>query len=129
MKIVEIGKIEAKKSYDESGQYIKFDNGEKLEAYHEQDCCEWVYADFENMQVMGVQSKNFVYADELDFFENVLDSVVPIEDLGFYLVTKQGICILVSCYNEQSGYYSSDLTLRYKEEELDISECVKDEIY
>lgn len=123
MKIVEIGT-------DCIGdQYIKFDNGETLSYYHDQDCCEHVYADFEHMQVMGVQSKNFVYAYELDFFENVLDSVIPIEGLGFYLVTKQGISILVSCYNEQNGYYSSDLALYYKGKKLDISECVKDVIY
>lgn len=118
MKIVEIGT-----------EHIKFDNGEILESYHDQDCCENVYADFENMQVMGVQSNNFVWANELDFFENVLDSIVPIEDLGFYLVTKQGICILVSCYNIQNGYYSGNLSLRYMGKELDISNCVKDEIY
>lgn len=123
MKLIEIGKNRY------GNQVLKFDNGEVLEADHDQDCCENVYADFENMQIMGVQPNNYVLASELDFFENVLDSVVPIEDLGFYLVTKQGICILVSCYNKQNGYYSDELTLRYKGKELDVSECVKDEIY
>lgn len=108
-------------------QFIKFDNGEMLSSHHEQECCEDVYADFGGMQVMGVQPENFVYAHELDFFENVLDSIVPIEGLGFYLVSKQGICILVPCYNDQNGYYSSDLALYYKGKKLDISECVKDE--
>ena len=103
-----------------------FDNGEMLSYYHEQDCCEYVYADFKGMQVMGVQPENFVYAYELDFFENVLDSIVPIEGLGFYLVSKQGICILVPCYNIQNGYYSSNISLLYKGKELDISECTKD---
>ena len=106
-------------------QYIKFDNGEELSYYHDQECCEDVYADFKGMQVMGVQPENFVYAYELDFFENVLDSIVPIDGLGFYLVSKQGICILVPCYNDQNGYYSSDLTLCYKGKKMDISECVK----
>lgn len=121
MKIVEIG-IDC--LYD---QFIKFDNGEILSYYHEQDCCEAVYADFKGMQVMGVQPENFVYAHELDFFDNVLDSIVPIEGLGFFLVSKQGICIMVPCYNDQNGYYSSDLALCYKGKKLDISECVKDE--
>lgn len=118
MKIKEIG-----------GSYITFDNGETLDSWHYQECCERVYADFEYMQVMGVQPENFVRSDDLDFFENVLDSIVPIEGLGFYLVTKQGICILVSCYNEQNGCYSSDLCLTYKDKKLDISNCVKDIIY
>lgn len=116
MKIVEIS---------ESG--ITFDNGCTLSDYHEQDCCEDVYADFENMQVMGLQPENFVWARELDFFEDVLKSIVPIEGLGFYLVTKQGICILVSCYDIQNGYYSSDLSLRYKDQELDITGCTSEE--
>lgn len=120
MKIVKIGKDCL---YD---QYIEFDNGETLSYYHDQECCEQVFADFGNMQVMGVQPENFVYAHELDFFEDVLDSIVPIEDLGFYLVSKQGICILVSCYNRQFGYYSDDLTLCYRGKALDISKCVQD---
>lgn len=122
MKIVKIGNCGG-------NQYIKFDNGEMLTANHWQECCEYVYADFENMQVMGVQPENFVWANELDFFENVLDSIVPIAEVGFYLVSKQGICILVSCYNEQNGYYSSDLELGYMGKKMDISECVEDRFY
>lgn len=106
---------------------ILFDNGKKLTSEHDQDCCELVFADFENMQVMGVREKNYVNADELDFFENILDSIVPIEDLGFYLVTKQGICLLVSCYDVQNGYYSDRLTLRYGNNCKDISKYTKHE--
>ena len=115
MKMVAIGK-----------DGITFDNGKVLEDYHEQDCCEWVYADWENMQVMGEREKNYVKAADLDFFDNILESIVPIEDLGFYIVTKQGICILVSCYNRQNGYYSDELSLKYGEQYKDISECVQD---
>ncbi len=117
MKIVSIGKAG-----------IIFDNGLTLEHYHEQDCCEDVYADWENMQVMGEREKNYVNAADLDFFENILKSIVPIEDLGFYIVTKQGICILVSCYNQQNGYYSDELSLRYDDQCMDITGCTKDEL-
>lgn len=106
--------------------HILFDNGKKLTSVHYDDCCEQVFADFKNMQVMGEREKNYVNANELDFFENILDSVVPIKDLGFYLVTKQGICILVSCYNVQNGYYSSNLELEYGGRTKDISSCVPD---
>ena len=104
---------------------IMFDNGKTLQTFHDQDCCEDVYADFENMQVMGERKKNYVSVRDLDFFENILDSVVPIEEVGFYLVTKQGVCILVSCYDIQNGYYSSNLTLIYDGKEKDITECTK----
>ena len=122
MKIVEIGE-----SYGD--QYILFDNEKKLEYIHDQECCEEVYADFKNMQVIGLQDKNFMWASELDFFENLLTSVVPIEGVGFYLVTKQGICILVSCYNVQNGYYSDELKLCYDDTYLDITGCTEDEYY
>ena len=105
---------------------IIFDNGKVLVDYHEQDCCENVYADWENMQVMGEREKNYVNAADLDFFDNILESIVPIKELGFYIVTKQGICILVSCYNYQNGYYSDKLSLKYDDQYKDISECVQD---
>lgn len=109
--------------------YILFDNGKKLVSRHDKECCEMVYADFKNMQVMGERDKNYVDSDDLDFFENILDSIVPIKDLGFYLVSKQGICLLVSCYNIQNGYYSSDLTLEYGGKSKDVSQCVPDREY
>ena len=126
MKIVEIHYKEKNDWTESVESYILFDNGEKLSSVHEDDCCEQVFADFKNMQVMGEREKNYVNADELDFFENILDSVVPIEGLGFYLVTKQGICILVSCYNVQNGYYSDNLRLEYMGKFRDISSCVPD---
>jgi len=123
---MKIQKIE----YVVSGEYdgtdvtrILFDNGKTLESYHNVDCCESVYADFRNMQVMGQRDENYIDSNDLDFFEDILSSVVPIEGLGFYLVTKQGICLLVSCYNIQNGYYGNNLTLLYDGKERDISEC------
>lgn len=126
MKIAEIHYKEKNEWYESVESYILFDNGEKLSSVHEDDCCEEVFADFKNMQVMGEREKNYVNANDLDFFDNILDSVVPIEGLGFYLVTKQGICILVSCYNVQNGYYSSQLQLEYAGQIMDISPCVPD---
>jgi len=114
------------------GNSLTFDNGSILGYEHEQDCCEQVYADFENMQIITDVGKNHVDAMDLDFFDDILKSIVPIADLGFYIVTKQGICILVSCYNNQSGYYSSNLKLEFirniednENEEMDITECTK----
>ena len=109
------------------GESLGFDNGGVLRYDHEQDCCEHVYADFENMQIITDVGKNVVDATELDFFDDILKSIVPISGLGFYIVTKQGICILVSCYDIQNGYYSGDLTLIFQHgdevEELDITDC------
>ena len=107
----------------EEDQYIRFDDGSTLISVHERDCCEEVYADFRNMQVMMPQDKNFMWAQELDFYEDILNSIVKVPGVGFYIVTKQGICILVSCYNVNNGYYSDDLALRHRGVELDITGC------
>lgn len=114
---------------------LEFEDGSTLHAYHPQDCCEEVYADFKNMKAMvnsfACGGKNELDLRELNFFEDLLSSIVPIPDLGFYIVTKQGICLLVSCYNIQNGYYSSELDLRYILNNktlgsLDITECTKE---
>ena len=108
---------------DEENQYIRFDDGSILAAVHEKDYWEDVYADFRNMQVMMPQDKNFMWAQELDFYEDILNSIVKVPGMGFYIVTKQGICILVSCYNINNGYYSGNLALSHRGAELDITGC------
>lgn len=111
------------------GTGIEFDDGSYLFDDHDQECYEQVYADFPAMVAMVDGKENSIDITKLDFFENIMDSIVPIDGLGFYIVTKQGICLLVSCYNIQNGYYSSELTLRYKDVDgktiakKDISDC------
>lgn len=108
-----------------TNKYILFDNGNKLSYEHEQDCCEDVYADFMNMQVVTHIFENEINISDLDFNE-----VLPIKiykELGFTFESLNGIKILVSCYDSQNGYYSSNLKLVYYDKEninyLDIEEC------
>lgn len=108
---------------DEDNQYILFDDGSILKSVHEKEYWEDVYADFGNMQVMTPQDKNFMWAQELDFYEDILNSIVRVPEVGFYIVTKQGICILVSCYNINNGYYSDNLALEHRGAILDITGC------
>jgi len=96
---------------------IIFDDGSTLIDYHKPSWgYEHVYADWKYMVAMTEAKGNELKLANFDFFENILDSVVPIEGLGFYLVAKQGLCIRVDCYNKQNGWYSSDLELRYTSE-------------
>ena len=111
---------------EDKKQYILFDDGSMLRSVHEKDYWEEVYADFRNMQVMMPQDKNFVWAQELDFYEDILNSIVKVPEVGFYIVTKQGICILVSCYNYNNGYYSDNLALEHRGAMLDITGCASD---
>ena len=46
---------------------IVFNQNVQLSSYHESDCCEDVYADFENMQVLSKIGKNSINTNELTF--------------------------------------------------------------
>ena len=129
MKIVEI--VEEDK--------IVFDNGYTLEQYHSQDCCEHVYADFnvlDNYNLSTVTGKTINIRD-IDFEERIENLIQPVQNAGFNMVSKIGEKFFIPCYNEQNGYYSSDLELILRrlvsfgnvEEKIDISDCVKDEIF
>jgi hypothetical protein len=98
---------------------IVFDNGTIVSHYHDQDCCEYVFADFNQLQDTDAIDHEF---NEKIKIENVPSAGFRIE--GYF----------IPCYNQQNGYYSSDLFLiiEYpdgKKVERDISSLVKDEIY
>lgn len=97
---------------------LQFSDGSIVRDVHEQDCCESVYADWEQLKDTDILSREF---DDIEI-EKVPDSGFRVN--GYF----------VPCYNEQNGYYSSDLQLEIyrkgqKKEVLDISECVEDHIY
>jgi hypothetical protein len=101
-----------------TGEHILFDDGTEVTQYHNQDCCENVYADFEQLKTTPI--------DWEDFKEIKL---VKVPDTGIRIVGGY----LIPCYNKQNGYYSSDLELIVKypdgrEERTDISDCVEDHI-
>ena len=114
---------------------IIFDNGYKLEYYHEQDCCENVYAEFEMLKdynVSLVTGKN-IDIKEIDFEESLTKLIEGVKEAGFNMISKIGEKFFIPCYNSQNGYYSGDLELiLYKKnnvkEELDISDFVEDDI-
>ena len=103
-------------------EVIEFDNGVTVTYYHEQDCCENVYADF-----MALNDTGF---DEDDHAEPI--KIEPVKDAGFRI---NGY--FVPCYNSQNGYYSSNLVIHIKSKDkcvtttYDLYEmgCIKDDIY
>ena len=97
---------------------IIFDNGNKITYDHDQDCCEWNYADF---SILNPNVINYDY----DFNEN----------LEFKAVDGQGFCfgaeehwIFIPCYSEQNGYYSDDIDIYYNDELVLYTIC-KPEYY
>ena len=114
---------------------IIFDNGYKLKYFHDQDCCELVYADFEILKKYNVSTKTGKKIDiyEIDFCEELNQLVKGIKNCGFNLLSKIGEKFFVPCYNDQNGNYSDELELILNKnrnvEKMDITRYKKDIIY
>jgi hypothetical protein len=101
---------------DETG--LEFDDGTKISDIHQQDCCEHVYADWQQLKDTDILNKEI---DEI--------KIEGVKDSGFRL---NGY--FIPCYNEQNGYYGDELSLEItksgsKEKRIiDISEFVEDNV-
>lgn len=107
---------------------IKTEKGEiKLSYYHDQDCCESVYADFSIVKhhkdaIVGKGIKEIIIkgVSEMGFL------------VCFYRDYDKAEKIFIPCYNSQNGYYSSNLELIIEsngiEKKIDISEFIEDDI-
>ena len=102
------------KSFDENGIY--FDNGTIIRDLHDQDCCEHVYADWKQLEDTSVMSHDF---PEKIKIEGVEGSGIRID--GYF----------IPCYNEQNGYYGSNLSIEitYPTKTIDITKFVEDRIH
>lgn len=112
-----------------NNENITFDNGMLLSYFHEQDCCESVYADFMYIKTYNAIGGNKTVFD-LDFDEDFYNKIDLVKEEGFKFFDKEGNSIFVPCYNEQNGYYSGNLELQvYKDDKMiksiDIEECAK----
>ncbi len=75
---------------------LYFDDGSKIETYHEQDCCEWNYADWSSL-------------DDTGFYEQDFDKIeLTSWEYGFSINGYS-----VNCYSDQNGYYSNDIEATY----------------
>lgn len=75
---------------------------------HEQECCESVYADFPQTtpylkEIIGKKIENLI--------------IKKVEGEGILLCFDQ-IKVFVPCYDEQNGYYSSNLSLVVADNEV-----------
>lgn len=87
---------------------IVFDNGNVLYDYHEQDCCEHNYADWEQLEKHAL-NYNF---DEETF------KIIP-NDYGFRFGDKNRT-FFIPCYSEQDGYYSDEVTISYVDKDDNV---------
>lgn len=105
------------KRYDDD--QITFSDGSSLTYCHNQDCCERNWADF---SVLGV----FYDGEEFDDYE-----VIPADGCGFLLRLlgcknfAERKNILIPCYSDQNGYYSTELTIIRRNKEGDEVSAVR----
>jgi len=92
---------------------IIFNNGNKITFDHDQDCCEWNYADFSVLN-----EENPLYYTEFD--ENLSFESVP--NSGFRFGNKEkNLWIFIPCYSEQNGYYTDEIDIYYHHPVLSFS--------
>ncbi len=92
-----------------------------LTSYHDQDCCEHVYADFSILKY---------HAEELTGKYVTALIIKGVDGMGFLLCF--GSKIFIPCYNSQNGYYSDSLSLKIKhndmETTIDLKGCIEDDV-
>lgn len=101
------------KSVTDAG--IVFDNGDTIRYFHDQDCCESNYADFEQLDDIA---RNYEFKGKLTF------EAVP--KAGFRFGDHPSRMFFVPCYSVQNGYYSTDVDILYNGETVLDLECKLD---
>lgn len=91
---------------------ITFDNGSAITFGHNQECCEWNYADFEQLDDLAL---NYDYDENL-IFESV-------ENEGFRFGSHPNRMFFIPCYSEQNGFYSSDIDIYYNDVQVLTLDC------
>lgn len=80
---------------------ITFSDGSRITFDHEQDCCEWNYADFEQLDDL---------ARSYEFHLPLLFESVPGSGFRFGDSHRQ---FFVPCYSDQNGYYTDWIDIYY----------------
>ena len=100
---------------------LYFDNGWSLTYYHDQECCEEHYLDFNDLTLEDFEGLEFDLIND-NFFERI-------EGYGVALIPINGFPVRIAGHGENNGYYSDELILIVRNEvrniikEYDITEC------
>lgn len=94
-------------------EFVEFDNGKYLKYYHEQDCCECNYADFEQIDDIAMEQE---FSEELKF-EKL--------EHGFRFGDERYM-VYVPCYSIQNGFYSGCVDIYFDDKEIF---CISGEIH
>lgn len=94
---------------------ILFDNGNTITFDHYRDCCEWNYADFEQLDDIA---KSTEFNPDLDF--------LACDGAGFCFGNRPGKMFFIPCYSCQNGYYSTGVDIYYNGE-LVLNFCCQED--
>ena len=86
------------RKYSTDEQILHFTNGMAITTFHSQDCCEWNYADFD-------QIDDIAQGWDFDMENLVFEKVYG----GFRFGNLPSKMVFVPCYSDQNGYYSNDI--------------------
>lgn len=95
---------------------IVFDNGLVLSSYHEGDCCEHHWIEFNYVDLSDFDGLEFDLSGD-NFFNKI-------PDYGIELVPVKGWGVRIPGYGSNNGYYSTDLSLKLSDgRTYDITDC------
>lgn len=94
---------------------ILFDNGNSITFDHQPDCCEWNYADLEQLDDIARATE---FDPELEF--------QACERAGFLFGNRPGKMFFVPCYSNQNGYYSTNVNIYYNDRLAVSLNCQED---
>lgn len=92
---------------------LKFDNGNYISFNHCPDCCEYNYADFQQVVENNSDILDYNFEENL-IFENC--------GMGFRFGDSRRM-FFVPCYSEQNGYYSTDIDIYYNGNHVLNTDC------
>lgn len=82
--------------------FIGFDSGDRISCDHDQNCCEYKYADFDNLDT---EARNYDFDRTKMRFEAC--------DYGFRFGDCSERMFFVPCYSEQNGWYTFDIDVYF----------------
>lgn len=92
------------KRWSVDDQYLEFDTGDMITFSHVQDCCEFNFADFDQIDDLA---RHWEFEYPLTFEK--------VNECGFRFGNR-GRMVFVPCYSSQNGYYNSCLDIEFNGE-------------
>lgn len=89
---------------------IHFTNGKSITFDHQKDCCEYNYADFEQVEEIALE---YEFTEPLTFEK--------VAGYGFRFGNPEKM-VSVPCYSDQNGYYDDTVDIYY-DDKLVIDRC------